>query len=525
MKSRLFADLLPLLGPLVSVFGLLSCTQHSPASPDSWALPKPLLVETDARTSRFLSDSATNLISADSEIVFLGSLASFADVAMDVTSNCSSSLGLQTNVLHLKGVNTIPVRNLLPAPLWRRLDLPVGDDTKCTVKFLARNKIGSTHSFELPNLQFKNLNSLENLGIQNSETKRRLFLAERDANLKSESSTPTLYAKKAAFYDFIQDIPNNDPTSFDLICERFHNHRDAGSGQAFATIIKDLVAGDVERKSDEAQILENDNRTLFTNQRCRIVTFSTDSKTGLNNIWMTPPFQIQFSLPALKIKETAFALEPGADNHLQGKAAFTIEIANPTTITQAFRMANLMGDDLQLQNLYWKENVVHVGRAMPITRVESRIVGADRLWPDGDALVFEIAPGHKATAQVIFAQTAAWCIIGDLSFLKLVFDTRRQESEFSVGFKMKWKRELFMRRYVNWDPATANFKNQTEKLKLSKEFEAANDEDGGFFPSPLISDILHVNKITDLDFSRESSYTLCLVGNGIADTNPNTNGY
>jgi hypothetical protein len=519
MKSRLFADLLPLLGPIVSVFGLLSCTQHGSPTADSWALPAPQLHETATGTSRAFMTSLTEPISADSDMVFPGALASFADVTIDVTSNCTSSLGSQSGVLHLKGVNVIPVREFLPAPLWRRLDLPTAKSVTCSVKFSAKNKTGSTHNFEIAGVQFTHLERLENLAIQDTRLGRSLFDQELDAKLANEKTTVTLHAKSAANYEFLQPVSDGAATSFDLICERFRNHRETGPEQPYTNVLHELMMENVERSGDEVQLPEPMNQTLFTNQRCRIVTMSTETKTGLKNILMTPPFKLQFPLPTVKIKETALALQPGTGNILQGKVAYSIVIENPTTATQAFRVANLIGNDLRLQNLHWKSNQIYTSKVIPVDRVETRVVGSDRTWQDDGTIVFEIGSGKKAEIQVILASTPVTCIIGSVDYVKATI-YKEPDFGFSVGFKMKWIRPLLVERYLNWDPNQPLFSNEKAQLPLSKEFNESIDEDGGHFPSPLLSEIFKTKKLTDLDFTQEKTYTMCFQGSPL-ENNPN----
>ena len=464
------------LSVLVPILGLISCTactgprgQSGGTVDDSWKLPVPHLREKSGSIYGFSqSDSNRGRVGLDSEIVFpVQNSAEFEGVSITAHSVCRTAEHRFEGQVRFKDSARFPISSLLPMSLLQRIDLHDLNTTACEFKLTGQNRNGSTHVVTIPGIDIAELQSIENLAIE------RKTGADPKLDAKFAASEPnSLPADRAAKLRFKTPFFTTGfaKSEIDLICDRFRNFRSIDSAASADMALDDLINGKIlpERPTDIAQ----EPRTAFTRQRCRFVSRTFESGTGLPRISISAPVLIAYPLTAVKLSGSAgidFNRIDGQNRlSLSGMRFFEIQIANPTSTRIGFRFPSLRGSFLNLQ--YHEYHGIQHFRSdtHPLELVVS-LPGSKRQWKKDGDLIFEVEPGATVRLEAHIASSLVCPYINGTT----------------SGFAYQISSAVGLRQYANWNSEGPDLDGLTvDVTPIRLNFSSNDGTYDGWSPSP-----------------------------------------
>lgn len=444
----------------VPVFGLISCHHNPQASTaiDPWRLAPPFIQGSSA-PNRPLMDTLNEPIDLESTLVF-PSLASTearsrsgASVELTVNASCAQGLVQSSTQQTLRNLSAIPMRSLIPSDLLRKVQAAPDARLICDFHFIAKNDIGSTHSFTVPRIEINGLMNLENWTIQMND--RRAGQASPDTT----SEAPLTIQSEKLLNDDL-DVPMelqaaDGRLTAELECDQFSNFRTLTHSGSLSVEFESLVRGPIKNRDGNFISLRVDPRQISTQQTCRLVVTAFDPGSRLSRNWISKRFIVQYPVTGIQTK-LDFHLGAIKMKTYQKAPFFTLAVHNQNPHPVAFRLpldsANTF--TLQVVHYYNKQKIVAAGNAFQ-ERMTFTISNAFRSWNRDGFVYFEVAAQSSATIQARLNSNYHFLYYYENLSFKEIMQLAHPRAPIGWGFQLHPGFRLL--RLRNWNSENPSF--------------------------------------------------------------------
>lgn len=471
MKSNLKL----ILSGLFSFLGLVSCNSNDPQihhEKDPWTLEEPTLRSSEGHQEPLLA-AVRSTVPVDSEIQF-GS-----DNLKEITisSRCEHNLAISNLTQTVRNRSVVPIRSLIPVEAIGHNQYDPKGIVTCHFDFNVKNSVGSSHKFSLPSVKIASLERLDDLTFFSPQSENP---SEEGVELSSGPISPhSLADARAVFSDRLTshfstqsqedisrsiDLPMHAQMTAKLVCERFSHSvllhaRDLSDPRSSKEQLTALFWGPLsEVKSSGA-----DPRRIHTEQKCRVLLYTSESESGLHYFWQSRVFDIQFPPPQPKIQgrmglsDFTFKLSENDGSSFSQGIVFEISIINDQPVPLGFRFPQDHARSLELQTVFiTRENTFFA--SIPFSeKLHIEVIGASRFFPHHGDFVFEVASGTEVIVRAKLNTITACPIMDEIG---IAVEQTVSPHSF-IGFGYRYTKPFRLEQFRSWDPTQPNTQGPT----------------------------------------------------------------